>query len=124
MQYAIFLYADADLEVSPETPEWQASIPHHLAFHQALAERGIAYTGGALTGNAAATTLRGGLVTDGPFAETKEQLWGYYVVDVEDLDAALELAGLLWEAEHGAIEVRPLLDVPVPEGAPGTGVGA
>jgi hypothetical protein len=93
-----------------------------MAFNQALQERGLPYTGGALTGAAAATTIRDRLVTDGPFAETKEQLWGSYVVDAPDLDVVLELCGLLWEAEHGAIEVRPLLDVPVPEGAPGTGV--
>ena len=49
------------------------------------------------------------LVTDGPFAETKEQLGGYFIVDVEDLDTAIALAAELPGAESGAIEVRPLL---------------
>ncbi len=128
MQYAILLHADAAIDVRPDDPTWQASIPHHLAFNQALQERGIAYTGGALTGNASATTLRvrdgEALVTDGPFAEAKEQLWGYYVLDAPDLDTVLELSRLLWEAEHGSVEIRPLLDVPAPEGAPGPGLRA
>jgi len=128
MQYAVLLYVDAALEVSPQTPEWQASMPHHMAFNQALQERKLDYTGGVLTGNAAATSLRvrngERVVSDGPFAEAKEQLWGYYVVDAPDLDTMLELSTLLWEADHGTVEIRPLMDVPVPEGAPGSGVGA
>lgn len=128
MQYAVLLYVDADIEVSPDHPDWQASLPHHVAFNQALQERGLAYNGGVLTGAASATSVRtrGGerVVSDGPFAETKEQLWGYYVVDAPDLDTMLELTDLLWESTHGTVEIRPLLDVPTPAGVPGTGVAA
>jgi hypothetical protein len=55
--------------------------------------------------------VRGGqrLVTDGPFVETKEQLWGYLVVDAPDLDTVLDACAGLWEAEHGTVEVRPLI---------------
>jgi hypothetical protein len=51
------------------------------------------------------------LLTDGPFAETKEQLTGYFVLECDDLDQALELAARIPGALHGAIEVRPLLDM-------------
>jgi hypothetical protein len=76
--------------------------------------------GGALHAAASATSLRvrdgESLITDGPFAETKEQLWGFYTVEAPDLDAVLVATRTLWEAEHGTIEIRPL--IPVPAGAP------
>jgi hypothetical protein len=52
------------------------------------------------------------LTTDGPFAETKEQLGGYYILDCESLDEALACAAQIPAAEHGAIEVRPVMEVP------------
>jgi hypothetical protein len=58
---------------------------------------------------ATATTVRGGVVTDGPFAETKESLGGFYVIDCRDLDQALELAKLC-PAPAGGVEVRPVQD--------------
>jgi hypothetical protein len=53
------------------------------------------------------------LVTDGPFAETREQLGGYFLVDVETVDEAVGIAALIPAARHGTIEVRPVMDVPV-----------
>ena len=58
-----------------------------------------------------ATAIRGGLFTDGPFAETKEQLTGFFVFECDNLDQALELAARIPGARHGAVEVRPLLDM-------------
>jgi hypothetical protein len=52
------------------------------------------------------------LVTDGPFAETREQLGGYFIVDVRDLDEAIEIAGRLPSARLGTIEIRPTLEIP------------
>jgi hypothetical protein len=52
------------------------------------------------------------LVTDGPFAETKEQLGGFYLIEAETLDEALEIAARCPAAKHGAVEVRPLMPVP------------
>ena len=52
------------------------------------------------------------LVTDGPFAETREQLGGYFLVDVADLDAALAIAARIPAAKKGVVEVRPLIDIP------------
>ncbi len=52
------------------------------------------------------------LVTDGPFAETREQLGGYFIVDVQDLDEAIEIAGRLPSAGLGTIEIRPIMEIP------------
>jgi hypothetical protein len=82
-----------------------------MAFNREL---GSARIGGAgLKGTVAATTVRTAngrqTIHDGPFAETKEQLGGYYLVDVPDLDAALEIAKKLPLLADGSVEVRPLL---------------
>ena len=84
------------------------------AFTAALQQSG-AYVGGNQlqpTSSAATVRIRDGehVVTDGPFAETKEQLGGYFVVDCESLDEAIEAAGKLPTARHGSIEVRPLVE--------------
>lgn len=52
------------------------------------------------------------LVTDGPFAETREQLGGYFIVDVRDLDEAIEIAGRLPSARLGTVEIRPIMEIP------------
>jgi hypothetical protein len=65
--------------------------------------------------SAASVRIRDGrrIVTDGPFAETREQLGGYFLVDVETADEAIAIAELIPAARHGTIEVRPVMDVPV-----------
>lgn len=84
----------------------------YRAFSAAVAQRGSIVAGEALTAPGTARTRRpDGTVTDGPFAETVEQLGGFYVIDVPDLDSAVELAGLLPAAY--TIEVRECLDVDV-----------
>jgi hypothetical protein len=66
------------------------------------------------TSMATSVRVRGGkrLVTDGPFAETKEQLGGYYLVDAQDLDDAIEIAGRIPVARSGTIEIRPIVELP------------
>jgi hypothetical protein len=112
MRYAVLLYVDADLAAGPGAPEWDASLPDHREF----AARPEVSHGMALHDRASATSLRirdgRRLVTDGPFAETKEQLWGLYVYDAPDLDHVLDEVAGLWEAEHGTIEIRPILRGP------------
>ncbi len=80
---------------------------------QALTESGILSSAGGLQAPSSATTLRlrdgQRLLQDGPFADTKEQLGGYFVIDVADLDAALAWAQRCPSAAEGAVEVRPLL---------------
>ncbi len=56
------------------------------------------------------------LVTDGPFAETREQLGGYFLIDAEDLDAAIDIAGKIPAARKGTVEIRPVIEIP---GLPG-----
>lgn len=78
----------------------------------AMEEAGIKPIGQALKGVSTATSVRtregAALVTDGPFAETRETLGGFYLIDVEDLDATLEWAGRIPSVAFGTIEVRPI----------------
>jgi hypothetical protein len=112
MRYAVLLYVDSNLTDGPGAPEWDASLPDHQAYNA----RPHVSHGMALHDRTSATSLRvrGGerLITDGPFAETKEQLWGLYVVDAPDLDHVLDEVADLWEARHGTIEIRPLIRPP------------
>ena len=84
-------------------------------FAEAAAREGVLRGGEVLDHPSSATVVRvrhgETLLTDGPFAETKEQLTGYFVLECDDLDQALTLAARIPGARHGAIEVRPLLDM-------------
>lgn len=99
-------YADRKPENDPDGPAWGA-------YTRALMEAGIMVGGGALLPSHTATTvrLRDGSrdLHDGPYAETKEQLGGFYILDVPDLDTALEWAARNPAASTDAVEVRPLL---------------
>lgn len=114
MRYAILLYTDPSLEAGPQSEAWAASGPTHRAFRERVAERGLeVVSGAALHDQDSATSLRRGggerLVTDGPFAEAKEQLWGFYLVEAPDLDAVLDVSDGFWEAENGTVEIRPVI---------------
>lgn len=106
-QYAILIY-------ERETPGGVADIPPEvMAAHEALpdelAEQGGREVGGlALEPTATATSIRGGVVTDGPFIETKEALAGVTVIEARDLDHAIALAKLT-PIVDGGVEVRPLV---------------
>jgi hypothetical protein len=105
MKYMLLLYSD------PEAG--QAEMDEWFAYTQALATAGVLLGGDALHGIDQATTLRvrdgARLTSDGPFAETKEILGGYYLIDVADLDAALDWAAMVPLAPFGSVEVRPLV---------------
>jgi hypothetical protein len=112
MQYILLIYENEKM-YGPDKggPALQEIVAKHMAFSREL---GAARIGGAgLKATSAATTVRttNGRQTihDGPFAETKEQLGGYYLVEVRDLDAALEIAKKLPIYRDGSVEVRPLL---------------
>jgi hypothetical protein len=96
--------------LSPD--EAQAEMPKWIAYTQALSDEGAYVSGDALqpVGTATTVRVRGGdrLVTDGPFAETKEALAGYYVIDVADVHAALDWAARIPSATRGSVEVRPI----------------
>jgi hypothetical protein len=99
-------------DVTPE--EARAGMAAWDEYTAALRDAGAFVAGEGLQPSASATTVRldGGerLTVDGPFAETKEQLGGFYLIDVADLDAALEWAGRMPARPGSAIEVRPVLD--------------
>jgi hypothetical protein len=88
------------------------------AFTRACRERGAFLAADPLHGTDTATTVRvrdgETLIVDGPFAETREQLGGYYMLDCRDLDEALELAALCPMAKEGSIEVRPVWEMAGP----------
>jgi hypothetical protein len=117
MQYMIMAYEDPPAFDAREDPalagEYWASWQGYIA---ALGESGVLSSAGGLTPPQAATTvrLRAGqrLVQDGPFAETKEQLGGYFVIEVPDLDEALQWAARCPAASYAGVEVRPLLPPP------------
>jgi hypothetical protein len=113
MQYMLLIYEDERVYGGPKKngPALQEMMAKHMAFAPTL---GYARKGGAgPKGTASATTVRASdgkrTVHDGPFAETKEQLGGYYLVDVPDLDAAIVIANRLPLSPGGAVEIRPLL---------------
>jgi hypothetical protein len=115
MQYLMLIY-NVEGDYADRTPEDLAAMfAAHGAFGQAAAEAGVMLGGAGLQPTTAATTLRvrdgERLLTDGPFAETKEQLGGYYLLDCKDLDEALSWAARIPEAQRGSVEVRPLMDL-------------
>jgi hypothetical protein len=114
MKYMLLIYVDPQAAPGGGTPEGNAEHAAYGSFTQELVGAGAMVSGDPLHGNDTATTVRvrGGetLTSDGPFAETKEHLAGYYVVDVADLDAAIAWAAKIPSALHSAIEVRPVAD--------------
>jgi len=114
MQYMLLIYTDPANEPPYGTPEFATMMEGYFAANQAMKAAGVLRGGEGLQGVETATCLRiksGKVETmDGPFAETREHLGGYYIVDVPDLDAALHYAALIPSAHYGTIEVRPLMD--------------
>jgi len=114
MQYAALIYTAEAMDPKPGTPEGDAIFQRYWAFTQEITESGVNKGGEALHGSDTATTLRfreGRLqVTDGPFAETKEQLGGFYLLDARDLDHAIEIAAKIPAVELGSVELRPVWD--------------
>jgi len=112
MQYLLLIYEEPP-EVQPTEAEWGAMMGEYNAYTAWLRETGQFRGGEALHPVSDATTVsvRDGrrVVTDGPFAETKEHLGGYYLVDAVDLDAAIEAAARIPGARTGKIEIRPII---------------
>ena len=113
MRYLLIVFDDPG-ELARLSPTDQAQImPDYRLFTESIRKTGHFRAGDPLEPVTTATTirLRGGkrLVTDGPFAETKEHLVGYYLIDAEDLDAAIGIAERIPSARFGAVEVRPVM---------------
>ena len=120
MQYMLLIYGDESGWANIPEDVQRDMYQQFFAYSDDLEKAGAFVAGSALASSATATIVRvqdgETLTTDGPFAETKEQLGGYYVIDVETLDEALEWAARIPSAKAGQpVEVRPLQTIPATE---------
>ena len=111
MQYMLLIYETEGRKLSPA--EQGALMQEYMTFTQDIVKSGKFKAGDPLEPTSTATTIkiRNGrtATTDGPFAETKEQLGGYYIVEAKDLDEAVTIAARIPAARTGSIEVRPIM---------------
>lgn len=114
MKYMLILASDPADEPTPDSDAFGAYMEEWAAYTQALVEAGAMVAGEALhdAGTASTVRLRDGrrLVTDGPYIESKEVVGGFYVIDVADLDQALDWAARIPNAHFGSVEVRPVME--------------
>ena len=117
-QYMLLIYEDGATGPAPASPEAMAEFGEYNTFTEDIRSNGQFVSGAPLQTSDTATTVRvkgnGGdpVLSDGPFAETKEWLAGYYMLECPDLDAAVAQAARIPAARHGAIEVRPVMELP------------
>jgi len=125
MKFIALIYNDESRYSEATAEETAATFQAHGEFGQAAGEAGVFSGGDGLQPTVTATTVRvrdgERMLTDGPYAETKEQLGGYYALECKDLDEALAWAARIPEAKTGAIEVRPVIDYAALEGAMSNG---
>jgi hypothetical protein len=113
-KYLILIYENESGYASATPEVWQQVMEAHNRFAAQVGDLGAEILGGeALQPAATATSIRGDVVTDGPFAETKEALGGFYLIEAKDLDQALAAAKLC-PAPFGGVEVRPVMDTSGP----------
>jgi hypothetical protein len=112
MKYIALLYGEPGAGPAPGTPEFMKMLGEFQSATEAMADAGILVDSSPLQPQTATTVrVRDGEVqlSDGPFAEIKEQLGGYYILECEDLDVALRYAAMIPSAKYGSVEVRPLM---------------
>ena len=113
MKYIALLYGEPDAGPTPGTPEFMEMLGEFQSATAAMADAGVLVDSGPLRPPQTATTVRvrdgETQLSDGPFAEIKEQLGGYYVLDCADLDTALRYAAMIPSAKYGSVEVRPVM---------------
>lgn len=113
MQYLLMIYSAEDAGPQPGTDEFMKMIGEYQKFTEQTQNDGAFVGGDALDSITTATTVkvRNGQkeITDGPFAETKEALGGYYLLDCDNLDQAIAYAEKIPTAKYGRIEIRPIL---------------
>jgi hypothetical protein len=117
VRYLCLLVGEPDQEgPAPGTAEFMQMLSDYESATRAMAAGGALVNSSPLQPSSSATTIRvrdgESLVTDGPFAELKEEIGGYYILDCADLDEALRWAASIPAARYGAIEVRPLMVMP------------
>lgn len=118
MKYMLLIYGDENLL---DDDEREACYRDSTALTHELDAAGKFIAASPLQPTSLATSVRvregRRMVTDGPFAETREQLGGFFMIDVDDLDAALAIAARIPMAKHGTVEVRPVIELPgIPAG--------
>ena len=127
MRYLLLIYGPEDAP-DPTPDEQGAVMAAYNAFTEHIRSKNAYLGGEALEPTATATTVRvrdgKTLTTDGPFAETKEALGGYYLVEAKDLDEAIDFAARIPGAQSGSIEVRPIWEIPAEYTAAGAGEAA
>jgi len=115
MKYMLLIYANEAGMAAASKADTERMMGAYGAYTEALQKAGVIAGGDRLRPTTSATTVRVANgktnVLNGPYAETKEQLGGFYMIDVPDLDAALSWAARCPGASHGAIEVRPLWEM-------------
>jgi hypothetical protein len=115
MRYVLLIYESEAASAGMTQEERTALMQAHSAFANEAQKRGILTGGEALQPTSTATTIRvrngKTLITDGPFAETKEQLAGAYILNCKDLDEAIEMAARIPDALFGSIEIRPVIEM-------------
>jgi hypothetical protein len=120
MKFLAIIYSDESRFADATPEDIAASFQAHGALMEDSQKAGVLLGGEGLQPVATATTVRvrdgERMLTDGPYAETKEQLGGYYLLECKDLDDALNWAARIPEAKTGAVEVRPIMDYAALEG--------
>ena len=121
MRYALLIYANEQDWATQTEEQSQAQFQGYMAFTKDIVDRGMQQAGEALQPTSTATTVRvkngETVTTDGPFAETKEQLGGLYLIEARDLDEAIGIAARIPSARMGTIEVRPVSENAAPANA-------
>lgn len=118
MKYMCLIYEEQQRSAARPKSELDAVMGEYFAFTRDIQNNGHFVSGAQLQPVQSATTVRirnGKLsATDGPFAETKEQLGGYYLIEAKDLNEAIQIAGRIPSARWGSIEVRPIVEHALP----------
>jgi len=114
MRYMLLIYTNETADQAATSEDFERVMQAYGEFGEWATKEGVLVTGDALQSTQTATTVRvrdgETLSTDGPFAETKEQLGGFYIVDCKDLDGAIEAASRIPGAQMGSVEVRPIME--------------
>ncbi len=116
MQYLLMIYSAEDQGPQPGSDEFMTMIGEYQQFTNEVQENGALLGGEPLESITTATTVRirnnQASITDGPFAETKEALGGYYLLECKDLDEAIAYAKKIPSVHFGSIEIRPIMNLP------------
>jgi hypothetical protein len=112
MQYLLLIYSNESEYEKASPSEKETLLTHYAEFTKSIVQSGHFKAADRLRPVSTATSVRvrdgKPMITDGPFAETREQLGGYYLVDAKDLDEAIEIASRIPSSRYGTIEVRPI----------------